>query len=66
MWESPRDFEWKQVGQGRTNLRLGSLTTKMSDNHFTYQHMTELQLRMLDADDGDDPCINEPLPDEGV
>ena len=35
----------------------------MSDNHFTYLHMTPMQLRMLDADD--DPCIHEPLPDEG-
>lgn len=36
----------------------------MSDNHFTYLHMTEAELRMLDEDD--DPCIREPLPDEGA
>ena len=35
----------------------------MSDNHYTYIHMTQMQRQMLNADD--DPCIHEPLPDEG-
>jgi len=36
----------------------------MSDNRFTYLHMTDNQLKMLD-DTEDEELLNEPLPDEG-
>lgn len=37
----------------------------MSDNHFTYLHMTDAELRLLD-DDEDADMLNEPLPEEGT
>ena len=37
----------------------------MSDSRFTYQHMTDRELALLD-DDEDERVPSEPIPDEGA